>query len=200
MASYRDTVKLGLLQYSSIFPTPFDVAHHMFMVIGNGYHWSGGELVDGSSIFPIDEAAVVSAQREKLAGRIEATRARFPGADLTLDSERELVNYEFTAANIERALDYSRPPHDCRFYPCSPEFAKILTFPDDARTDWLWAMHAFIDDCEQILRGKASGAELSEADKAWEAALPEAKERIEHLLLDRGEMSPEADALAPESV
>lgn len=34
------------LRYSDIFPSREDAIHHLFLVLGNGYDWKDGELVD----------------------------------------------------------------------------------------------------------------------------------------------------------
>lgn len=42
----RDTIKLSVLNYPLISQTNGEIQHHLFIIIGNGYEWVNGELVD----------------------------------------------------------------------------------------------------------------------------------------------------------
>jgi len=49
MASVEQTVRNDLLLWPSIHVNRFSVLHHLFCVIGNGYEWKDGELVESGS-------------------------------------------------------------------------------------------------------------------------------------------------------
>lgn len=44
----RDTIKSSVLNYPLISQTNGEIQHHLFIVVGNGYEWVNGELVDES--------------------------------------------------------------------------------------------------------------------------------------------------------
>ena len=49
MASVEQTVRNDLLLWPSIHVNRFSVLHHLFCVIGNGFEWKNGELVETGS-------------------------------------------------------------------------------------------------------------------------------------------------------
>lgn len=44
--NYHDTVISNLLLYPGLFPSRLEVDNHLFAVIGNGYEWVDGELIE----------------------------------------------------------------------------------------------------------------------------------------------------------
>lgn len=42
----KDTIKSSVLNYPLISQTNGEIQHHLFIVVGNGYEWVNGELVD----------------------------------------------------------------------------------------------------------------------------------------------------------
>lgn len=44
--NYHDTVISSLLLYPELYPSRLEVDNHLFAVIGNGYEWVNGELVE----------------------------------------------------------------------------------------------------------------------------------------------------------
>lgn len=44
--NYKDTLRVLLEVYPSIFTDEAAVLHHLFFVNGNGYHWQNGQLVE----------------------------------------------------------------------------------------------------------------------------------------------------------
>lgn len=186
MPSANETVRHALLRYPTLFSTPFDVLHHLYLVIGNAHQWRDGALVDGSTAFPLDEAALAARSTSRLADSISQTKATHPELDMTLDKERLLLNYAFTVENLGRVLAQSRPPQSYDLYPCSPDHAKIFSIPDDAASDWLLSIRDFIRAVHNIVNHKERDEPLDPSSLQYRVELPRVADRVEAMLEARG--------------
>ena len=163
----KDTVKRSLMLYPSITVNALDGYDHMFCVIGNGFEWKDGELVELSEEkdagVPTLREAVDKTLRFKL---LHNPASGLEAAMLHLDIDKDDF-FEKAAENMmvrtynsinedisllfrtdERLNDLE--PHTAERYPevrhifpfriyelC--EYSKLCCLPDDIRPDWLEA-------------------------------------------------------------
>lgn len=187
MATVKNTVKRGMLSYSGIFPTVGSVLHHLFFVIGNGFEWHNGELVDRfEKKKRVNVKDLADKERAEYAERIAGYKAK--GLE-TLGLEQELHMYEFVVANIDRIVNdrgirgatLDRDP-----YPICKDYAKIFNVPDDVKNDWLWAMYHNVQSVQVALRQRHY---LSDIEKEYEKEMPALHDKFEAMLIARGEMA-----------
>lgn len=153
MATVKDTVLRMMTEYPSLFPTKSDCYNHLFIVIGNGYDWVDGELVDDSNYvdntFKLeeDEDEVVKEEADRYAkmglpeDRLQAVidRAR-------LDFRLNKMRIQFALDNIDLIMQdnvfFQKP------YPYSTNYSRVNNYPDDIKADWKEA----IDETWSALR------------------------------------------------
>ena len=121
--------------YPSLFQRRADVINHLFFVIGNGYRWHGGELIDGGRQKTLDEITEDRIAREvQDLSRVQLaqTAARILGDPIPTEDEvlEEQLNEEFAY----KIGPVRSKPRD--YYPVC-EYSKICNVPDDVRPDWL---------------------------------------------------------------
>jgi len=131
LSSLEDTVKVGLLAYPSLFPTREYVIDHLYCVLGNGYDWEGGALVE--TCHDGKDAIVVKMLRE---GKSEEEVRSYVADDeddkrfnnLMKDVEERFPEYKRKLfPELERKL---------KIYPIC-ELCPILELPKDIHPDWL---------------------------------------------------------------
>lgn len=126
----EDTLQFMVDFYPDIFPTRKHCLDHLFCVIGNGYEWVDGELVDADNKYE---------KRYKLRKPIK--KAEFENEQSWLDNNRfytELYDGE-----------EDRIPWKWRFdwYPLSKNYSKLYNYPEDIKDDWM----SLLEECKQML-------------------------------------------------
>jgi hypothetical protein len=126
MATVDETVRTSITRYPSLFATRGDVLHHLFLVLGNGFAWHKGEIVN---TFPEDEQPWTP-ERE------HASFARMGGnADLLRDLvEERIQKHQAILSNVDAAIQDLTFTGE-RIYPQS-QYALLLTIPKDVTDDW----------------------------------------------------------------
>ena len=128
----EDTLQYMADFYSEIFPTRKHCLDHLFCVIGNGYEWINGELVETDSIYM---------KRYELKESIK--KAEFKHEELWYHMHKFYTElYE----NDEK----SKIPMKYRFswYPLSKLHSKLFIYPEDIKEDW----KLLIEECKQLLK------------------------------------------------
>jgi hypothetical protein len=126
MATVNETVRNAITCYPSLFATRGDALHHLFLVLGNGYTWHKGEIVN---VFPEDEQPWTP-ERER------ASFARMGGnTDLLRElADERIQKHQAILSNMDAAVQDLTFTGE-RIYPQS-QYALLLTIPEDVTDDW----------------------------------------------------------------
>lgn len=152
MATFKQTLKHGLLKYPTIFPNPVNVLEHMFCVIGNGYEWKNGELVDRCSEVDFDNLTMKYPEERELDPEIERIHASVENkTGNKLKDKARLVQMKWIADNIDAVLEanptnvyFGNAPHGHYFTKgICLAYAKAFHFPDNIKKDWAEALYEF---------------------------------------------------------
>lgn len=127
----EDTLQYMADFYPDIFPTRKHCLDHLFCVIGNGYEWVNGELVDDDNKYE---------KRYKL-------RKPIKKAEFWREEHWYQMN-EFY--NDLRGLDEKQKipmQYNFEWYPLSKKYSALFTYPEDIKDDW----KALLEECKQML-------------------------------------------------
>ena len=190
------TIKNSLLMHPTVEHNRLSVLNHLFLVIGNGYEWKKGELVEvgkrkGNATI---EKAILKIVTSNLAK--DNLRTWFDVGELLGNGHGENEDYAFDflserltndiknsiilTFDIENRMKDMTPYSDLKkfpftFYPIC-EYSELCNLPKDIKPDWLAAakeIYEFVVANPQLIR---------EEDKAaYNEWLPKAKERINEL-------------------
>lgn len=119
-----------------LFPTRKHCLNHLFCVIGNGYIWVNGELVDKDDSF----------------------KSRYKLIKPVIKAEGRDEGYYFHMCKMEQRLkdlmgkDYMITPdnqiYHFNWYPLSKEYSYLFNYPDDIKPDWL----ELLTECQHLLK------------------------------------------------
>ena len=127
----EDTLQYMADFYPDIFPTRKHCLDHLFCVIGNGYEWVNGELVDDDNKYvkryklrkPIKKAEF---WREETWNQTN----KFYGDLHNLDEKQKIpMQYNF------------------EWYPLSKKYSALFTYPEDIKDDW----KELLEECKTLL-------------------------------------------------
>ena len=156
------TLRNSLILYPSLFTSKWDVYHHWFIVIGNGYGWVDGELVCD---YGNDEQDTTLEEAIEKHFDFHASDRALLSSPLRFSIERlkqdiiETVNWEEKL--LKPFSDEGRNTiRDSRIYPLS-NYSHILNIPDDIKEDWKVAAKEMY---EWLLNNTDK---ISEEDKEW---------------------------------
>ena len=127
----ENTVQWMLDLYSDLYPTRKHCLDQLFCVIGNGYKWVDGELVETG-----DELL----KRYKMTQKIKHAKGKFE--DLwNVTSQQQL--------RLKQLIpDYKLDPkYTFRWYPLSKDHSYLYNYPENIKPDW----KAAIEECKQLL-------------------------------------------------
>ena len=127
----EDTLQYMADFYPEIFPTRKHCLDHLFCVIGNGYEWINGELVDDDNKYE---------KRYKLRKPIK--KAEFKR------EENWYQMYDFY--HKLHSLDENQKipmQYDFEWYPLSKKYSALFTYPENIKDDW----KALLEECKQML-------------------------------------------------
>lgn len=114
-----------------LFPTRKHALNFLFCVLGNGFDWEDGELVDDDSKY---------ARRYKLREPIE--KAEFPNEQSWLDTNKF---YKELYEGEEHKIPWE---YDFEWYDLAKDFANLYNYPDDIKPDW----KELLEECKEMLR------------------------------------------------
>lgn len=127
----EDTLQYMADFYPDIFPTRKHCLNHLFCVIGNGYEWINGELVDDDSKYK---------KRYKLIKPIK--KAEF---------EREENWYQMNKfyKTLYELDETEKIPmkYDFEWYPLSKKYSALFTYPENIKDDW----KSLLEECKAML-------------------------------------------------
>lgn len=188
--TFEDTLRTSLLLFPGIHPNALTVYDHLFCVIGNGYSWENGELVEhGEKASSVKDGVIKAIEFHLMDPVVDP----FEHIDLGLDYVKRSLNYEYKRVikDVEMTFDVENRMKDFSFETSDKyfgygkyfaaedkymlydicEYSKICNLPDDIKPDWLEAAEKMYD----ILVANPERVQ----DK--NNLLPKVKERIEEL-------------------
>ena len=116
----EDTLQFMLDFYPDLFPTRKHCLDHLFCVIGNGYEWENGELVNDG----------VFEKRYKMRKHVERAVPR----------NENLYNQMFEIHKRLKEIDedYKIPfSYNFEWHRLYHKYSKIFTYPEDIKDDWM---------------------------------------------------------------
>lgn len=125
--------------YSDIYPTRKHYLNQLFCVIGNGYKWVNGELVERTSKV---------ANRYRMIGKVEKANGSledmwYAGYASEEAFEKELIK---VIGKEEYEKDPVRRHYTFEWYPvCS--YSYVMDYPDDITPDW----RRVLEECRILL-------------------------------------------------
>lgn len=145
----EDEMQMMMDFYPDIFPTRKHCLDHLFCVLGNGYHWVDGELVDEDSVYanryslkaPIEKASPSDEWHHQRLVEAEKVWKEIWGED-----------YKVTAQNAKYNFEWYVNHYDVMS-------TNLFNYPDNIKPDWL----AAIEECKHLLR--EDGILKEEVDK-----------------------------------
>lgn len=123
--------------YPDLFPTRKHYLDHLFCVIGNGYEWVNGELVDN------DEHSI----RYKMIQNIEHAH----GMCEDLWNENRKLHEKIQKINPKHKIPISL---QFKWYPPNKMYSFLYDYPSDIKPDWL----KILNECKELL--VADGIEI----------------------------------------
>ena len=126
----EDTLQYMADFYPELFPTRKHALNQLFCVLGNGYEWINGELVDDDNEYE---------KRYKLRKQIK--RAEFPNEESWYQQNKF---YRDLYKGEENKIPWK---YDFEWYPLAKDFAKLYNYPDDIKTDW----KELLEECKALL-------------------------------------------------
>ena len=156
--------------YPTLFKDRSDCLNHLFCVIGNGYDWINGELVEGPEDYSAEEQKAFESrlkdgkafQYNKLSLRAEAKEyyrrrlEKHPEESLNNALSRKLDEEYFNSIPDDEYHKYERrkrwyfyvniPGHERIDY--HKEFAYLWNYPEDIKPDWKEAL----EETKRLLR------------------------------------------------
>jgi len=128
-----------MIAYPSLFPTRFYAIHHLYLVLGNGYEWQDGRLVER---VPDEKRKAI--ERMLKDGKTEGEmRKAIQKMDDQLygemRAETRRVSEKLQALSKKYKVDLADPvdhPKSFQVYPVC-DLSEIMNIPDDVRPDWL---------------------------------------------------------------
>lgn len=142
---FEETIQSCFDNYPTLYQTREQVLNQLFCVIGNGYEWKNGELVDDNDKKPINNLYNGKAKQYNIITKGKYRKMMFD----ELKSDKE--NYKFwTDILKEKGLtleeEFLKPKEDDNelqfkidksIYPLCRQYSKMFNYPKDIKEDWL---------------------------------------------------------------
>lgn len=126
----EDTLQYMADFYPELFPTRKHALNQLFCVLGNGYEWINGELVDDDNEYK---------KRYKLRKQIK--RAEFPNEESWYQQNKF---YRDLYKGEEDKIPWK---YNFEWYPLGKDLEKLYNYPNDIKTDW----KALLEECKALL-------------------------------------------------
>lgn len=131
----EDELQFMMDFYPDLFPTRKHCLDHLFCVIGNGYQWIDGELVDNDDEYHKRYQIVEHIKRAK--GKNEDFFYKCMDKELKLKSILKENYKEY----------FGDTKYNFSWYPLSKKYSYLYNYPEDIKPDWL----AVLNECKQLL-------------------------------------------------
>mgnify|MGYP006921415738 CR=1 FL=1 len=120
-----------LKDYPSLFQNRTDCFDQLFCVLGNGYEWENGELVDQFKPTP----TFIKEKKKRKAKESKILRESILHLDGNL--ERYYRIYPKTPTNKQVAIRYETIDcHNRIWYPIESQYTPLFNIPDNVKLDW----------------------------------------------------------------
>ena len=126
------TIQRMFDRYPDLFSTRKECYNHLFCVIGNGYEWKRGQIVECGVDEEIEPLLIEEENRDYAAQASEHTVAK--------QSKENIARWNDRKAMYPMAYEF-------KWYPLC-EFSLINEIPDDVKPDW----KAAAEECKDLLR------------------------------------------------
>ncbi len=193
MATLKQTIKYGMLRYPTLFPNPVNVLEHLFCVIGNGYEWIDGELVDRfDRVEGTDKTTEPLTMKYPEEEEVESDLAAFAKYMEKLHTERRLqglaqrMQMEFVDKHIDEIIEASSTavyfgsgPRGYYFLKgISIKYSHGINFPDDIKPDWAEGLYEFLEYWLQNLSTEYGPPSKDGDVSHWPADIQEARKAL----------------------
>lgn len=131
----EDELQFMMDFYPDLFPTRKHCLDHLFCVIGNGYQWTDGELVDNDDEYHKRYQIIEHIKRAK--GKNEECFYKRMDEEIRLKSILK-ENYKQLFGNMK---------YNFSWYPLSKKYSYLYNYPENIKPDWL----SILNECKQLL-------------------------------------------------
>lgn len=135
-----ETIQTLLLNYPTLFKTRMNCLEHMFLVVGSGFDWVDGELVDPRMVMKAEPTYLD--YDEELSAYTEypeiVNNEDFQNSiKLKVSLHNNWVDFvENNSELIASTKTTTFSHHTKEFYPISGNYSNLCKFPDNIKPDW----------------------------------------------------------------
>jgi len=177
--SFEHSLKVMMLAYPDLFPTPDYALNHLFLVIGNGYDWWNGVLMErppDDLCREVEKMLVAGRPEEEIRAMVEKDKeTRHPIPSMMKNTIAKLKAAGMDTTGLEGPLVLRDP---LRAYPMC-EYSKLMKVPENVQDDWLEAAFRALTIAETV---PSYDEEEPVKNKKW---AKEAREDIERIKASR---------------
>lgn len=141
----EETIQSCFDNYPTLYQTREQVLNQLFCVIGNGYEWINGELVNDNDKKPINNLYNGKAKqyniitkgkyRKMLFDEIKSDKENYKIlTDILKEKGKTLEDKFLTPKSDDNELQFKI---DKSIYPLCIEYSKMFNYPNDIKEDWL---------------------------------------------------------------
>lgn len=155
----EDELQFMMDFYPDLFPTRKHCLDHLFCVIGNGYQWIDGELVDNDDEYHKRYQIVEHIKRAK--GKNEEYFYKCMDEEKKKNEEcfYKRMDEEIRLKSILKE-NYKQRFGDMKYnfswYPLSKKYSYLYNYPENIKPDWL----SILNECKQLL--EADGIKIED--------------------------------------
>lgn len=132
----ENTLQIMMDFHGDLFYTRQKCLDHLFCVIGNGYEWKDGELIDTD----VDERVTRYTFIKDIEHAEPSLETKMTGLQ-----EEQILMTKIQLKSLENPKILEMLPQ--KWYPISEEYSYICNYPEDIKPDWL----ALINECISML-------------------------------------------------
>ena len=145
------TLQMMYNDYPHLFPTRQRALNHLFCVIGNGYEWKNGELVDDEYEYfdnDVDDEYEYFDNESDIISKSPMTEEEYEVQHQKwIEDKVELKCSINKGLTREKALKVTLENYH-KWYPISKKFSFICNLPNDITPEW----KALADECKEMLK------------------------------------------------
>lgn len=130
--------------YPKLFATREECYNHLFCVIGNGYRWWHGQLVDDSPFCCGKKERKVLLEMNDADYEREVPRAEQSEEKARMKREMDKIIMDFL---LKKKAEGANPFIGPMWYPLSRRYSALFHVPKDVKPDWA----AAVEECKRML-------------------------------------------------